>query len=134
MEGPMRVLFVEDDPMNRRVIRDMLTVAGVEMTEAENAEVGLQMIGDDLFDLILMDLRMPGMDGLAAIKQIRGRADTKAQIPVVVITADTALNLRNECLGSGANDLILKPVVMDALFQTIGRLVAQGASDDTLLI
>ena len=67
----MRVLFVDDDAMNRRVVKDMLQVAGVEMDEAEDGEKGLLQIGEKTYDVILMDLRMPGMDGLTAIGHIR---------------------------------------------------------------
>ena len=63
----MQVLFVEDDPMNRRVVKDMLTIVGVEMDEAVDAETGLGMIDRADYDVVLMDLRMPGMDGLTAI-------------------------------------------------------------------
>lgn len=123
----MRILFVEDDAMNRRVVRDMLGVAGLDMAEAPEAETGLRMIGDDEYDLILMDLRMPGMDGLAAIRAIRARNDQKSTLPIIVVTADMAVDIRENCLGAGANDVILKPVAMDILFDTIGRTIA--ASD-----
>jgi CheY-like chemotaxis protein len=65
----MQILFVEDDPMNRRVVRDMLSVAGAEMAEAADAETGLAMIETGSYGIILMDLRMPGMDGLTAIRR-----------------------------------------------------------------
>lgn len=123
----MRILFVEDDAMNRRVVRDMLGVAGLDMAEAPEAETGLRMIGDDEYDLILMDLRMPGMDGLAAIRAIRARSDQKCTLPIIVVTADMAVDIRENCLSAGANDVILKPVAMDILFDTIGRTIA--ASD-----
>jgi CheY-like chemotaxis protein len=110
--------------MNRRVVRDMLAVAGVEMVEAEDAETGLRMIGEDSFDVVLMDLRMPGMDGLTAIRLIRARGDEKAKVPVVVVTADTAASLKAQCLAAGADDLISKPVAMDILFETLGRIAA----------
>ena len=124
----MNVLFVEDDPMNRAVVRDMLTVVDVEMAEAEDAETGLRMIDAGHYDVILMDLRMPGMDGLTAIRHIRGRADAKAGVPVIVVTADTALDICRDCIDQGADEVILKPVAMNKLFDAIGRLIARDSS------
>lgn len=128
----MRVLFVEDDAMNRRVVRDMLGVAGLDMSEAPEAETGLRMIGENDYDLILMDLRMPGMDGLSAIRNIRARGDRKGTLPIIVVTADMAVNIRENCLAAGANDVILKPVAMDLLFDAIGRTIAANPQDDVL--
>lgn len=129
----MQVLFVEDDAMNRRVVRDMLRVVGADMHEAPDAETGLQMIDDGRFNIVLMDLRMPGMDGLTAIGHLRSRADDKATLPVIVVTADTAVDLRDRCMASGADDVILKPVAMGALLTAIGRMVAKTADDDIML-
>ena len=129
----MRILFVEDDAMNRRVVKDMLGVADVEMAEAPEAETGLQMVSDNDYDLILMDLRMPGMDGLTAIRNIRARGDAKARLPVIVVTADTGLTIRQDCLGAGADEVIMKPVAMDLLFDAIGRMLASGGGDAALL-
>lgn len=123
----MNVLFVEDDPMNRRVVNDMLDVAGATMTEAESAERGLQLIDEQDFDIILMDLRMPGMDGITAIQHLRARGDAKAALPVIVVTADTAVDLRDYCLREGADEVLFKPVAMDSLFDAIGRLLARGS-------
>lgn len=124
----MNILFVEDDAMNRRVVRDMLTVAGATMDEAPDAETGLQMIDAHHYDIVLMDLRMPGMDGLTAIRHIRARSDDKAGVPVIVITADTALDICRDCIDQGADEVILKPVAMNKLFDAIGRLIARGDS------
>ena len=129
----MQVLFIEDDSMNRRVVADMLRVAGVEMAEAEDAERGLAMIDQGQYDLILMDLRMPGMDGLTAIRLIRGRSDDKAMLPIIVVTADTGVDLASRCAESGADDFLMKPVAMDALFDAIGRLLAQRQDGAALL-
>lgn len=129
----MQVLFVEDDAMNRRVVRDMLKVVGADMNEAPDAETGLQMIDEDDFNIILMDLRMPGMDGLTAIRHLRSRPDAKAMLPVIVVTADTALDLRERCLESGADEVILKPVAMGALLSAMGRMVAKAQGDDVIL-
>lgn len=122
----MNILFVEDDAMNRRVVRDMLTVAGASMDEAGDAETGLRMIEEGSYDIVLMDLRMPGMDGLTAIRHIRSRPDAKAAVPVIVVTADTALEICRDCMDQGADEVILKPVAMNKLFDAIGRLIARG--------
>jgi CheY-like chemotaxis protein len=121
----MNILFIEDDPMNRRVVKDMLDVAGAEMTGAEDAESGLKLIDSREFDIILVDLRMPGMDGLTAIRHLRDRGDVKAKLPVIVVTADTAVDLRERCLEAGADEVLFKPVAMDALFEAIGRMLAE---------
>ncbi|MDB5678372.1 response regulator [Sphingomonas bacterium] len=125
----MNVIFIEDDPMNRRVVGDMLDVAGAAMTEAENGEVGLKLIDERDFDMALIDLRMPGMDGITAIKQIRARGDAKAKMPIIVVTADTALDLRERCIAAGADEVLFKPVAMDALFEAMGRILAGGEGD-----
>ncbi|GEM70649.1 hypothetical protein SAQ01S_04150 [Sphingomonas aquatilis NBRC 16722] len=130
--GAMNVLFIEDDRMNRRVVRDMLDVAGVGMVEAENAEAGLAAIEAETFDMLLIDLRMPGMDGITAIGHIRARPDDKANVPIIVITADTALDLRERCLAAGANEVLFKPVAMDALFEAMGRILAQDPGGATI--
>lgn len=125
----MTVLFIEDDRMNRRVVRDMLGVAGADMVEAESAELGLALIDLNDFDIALVDLRMPGMDGMTAIRHIRARTDAKARIPIIVVTADTAIDLRERCLEAGADDVIFKPVAMDELFDAMGRLLADDTGD-----
>ncbi len=123
----MNVLFIEDDRMNRRVVRDMLDVAGASMVEAESAEQGIAALDTQNFDMLLVDLRMPGMDGITAIQHIRARDDGKATVPIIVITADTALDLRERCIQAGADEVLFKPVAMDALFEAMGRILARDA-------
>lgn len=129
----MNILFIEDDPMNRRVVRDMLDVAGASMTEAASAEDGLAKIDGQDFDFVLVDLRMPGMDGFEAIGRIRARTDSKAGIPIVVVTADAAVDLKERCLKLGADEVLFKPVAMDQLFDAIGRILARRAGDDGII-
>jgi CheY-like chemotaxis protein len=125
----MKILFVEDDPVNRRVLKAMLERSGDTLDEAENALRGLDMIENGAYDLILMDLRMPGMDGMTAIKKIRERGDEKAKLPIIVVTADTAPNIRAACIAGGADDFIMKPVAMAILFDTIARtMLAKGGA------
>jgi CheY-like chemotaxis protein len=130
----MRVLFVEDNEVNRRVVKEMLRAGGVDMVEAEDGLVGLEMINTQTFDLVLMDLRMPVMDGLTAIRHIRARADDKAGLPVIVVTADDGPSIDADCLRAGADDVIHKPVSMAALFGAIGALLAQRGGEDAMMI
>ena len=129
----MKVLFIEDDQMNRRVVKDMLDVAGVTMVEAESAERGLEILDEQDFVIVLVDLRMPGMDGITAIGHIRARTDGKATVPIIVVTADSAVGLRDRCLTAGADDVIFKPVAMDALFDAMGAILARGIEDGDVI-
>ncbi len=129
----MDVLFIEDDRMNRRVVRDMLDVAGAVMTEAEDAETGLRLIDERDFAMALIDLRMPGMDGITCIRHIRARGDDKARMPLIVVTADTAPDLRDRCLAAGADEVIFKPVAMDALFDAMGDVMARRGREGGLI-
>ncbi|HEY5409964.1 MAG TPA: response regulator [Caulobacteraceae bacterium] len=130
----MQVLFIEDDAMNRRVVRDMLSVAGVEMSEAPEAETGLAMLDTLPFDLVLMDLRMPGMDGLTAVRRIRARGDAVSSIPIIVVTADTAMDLQERCRAAGADDLLRKPVAMTLLFDAIARAISERPSSPAAVL
>ena len=121
----MRVLFVEDNDINRRVIKEMLRSRGVDMAEAQDGLIGLQMIDTQDFDVVLMDLRMPVMDGITAIRHIRARGDGKAALPVIVITADDGPTIDNDCLVAGADGVLHKPVTMASLFGAIGATLTQ---------
>ena len=129
----MNILFIEDDRMNRRVVGDMLDVAGATMVEAESAERGLEILDEQDFEMVLVDLRMPGMDGITAIRHIRARSDAKGMVPIIVVTADVAPDLRQRCLSAGADDVIFKPVAMDSLFDAIGRILARDAQGDGMI-
>ena len=130
----MQVLFVEDDAMNRRVVKDMLSVVGAQMSEAPDAETGLRMIDEGQFQIVLMDLRMPGMDGLTAIRHLRARNDQKAQLPVIVVTADTALELREHCIEQGADEVLMKPVAMGKLLKAMSQMLAKAAGSGKVML
>jgi CheY-like chemotaxis protein len=129
----MKLLFIEDDAMNRRVVKDMLDVAGVEMDEAEGGEAGLRLVEERDYDLVLMDLRMPGMDGMEAIHRLRQRTDAKGRLPVIVLTADAAAGLREKCLAAGADEVLFKPVSMQSLFDAIAVLMVDRDGSDAMI-
>jgi CheY-like chemotaxis protein len=128
----MRVLLVEDSEINRRIVREMLTAGGVEMDEAGDGVAGLAKIEANDYDLVLMDLRMPKMDGLTALRHVRARPDAKARLPVVVITADAGSAIHDDCIAAGADEVISKPVSMPALYDAIGRMLARDGAEVVL--
>lgn len=129
----MKILFVDDDAMNRRVVKDMLSVVGAHMDEADCGESGLLKVDAEDYQVVLMDLRMPGMDGLTATRLIRERVDSKAQVPIIVVTADTSVDLAERCASAGANRVLMKPVAMASLIDTIGELMARGSGAGLIL-
>jgi CheY-like chemotaxis protein len=133
MEPPMRILFVEDDAMNRRVVCDMLQVLGLEMEAAEDALVGLERLACEQFDLVLMDIRMPGMDGLTATRHLRAGGGDNATVPVIVVTADVSADVHERSLAAGANDVVLKPVSMNDLMAAIAK-VSGGALGSSIIL
>lgn len=123
----MRVLYVDDNAVNRLVMKAMLLAAGIGMDEAEDGETGLRMVDATAYDLVLMDLRMPGVDGATAIRRLRSRADAKARTPVIVVTGDASPTVAAECRAAGADDLIMKPVALSELYGAIERLFTPPA-------
>ena len=128
----MHVLCIDDEAISRRVIREVLRTADITVTEASDAEAGLALLDTLPVDLILMDLRMPGMDGLAAIRAIRARQDGVASAPVILITADTSEDLTELSAAAGANAMVHKPVDMRVLFDAIAGVMYGGLSAATL--
>ena len=124
----MHVLCVDDEQMNRRIVRELLTAAEVTMDEAHDAEAGLALLDAQPFDLILMDLRMPGMDGLSAIRTIREQQGAGPSTPVILVTADTSEDLDARSLAAGANEVVRKPIDMRILFDAIARVMYSGES------
>ncbi|MEQ1687310.1 MAG: response regulator [Sphingopyxis sp.] len=129
----MRILFIEDDPMNRRVVRDMLAIAGLGMSEADGGRSGITRLEREEFDLLLLDLRMPEMDGFDVMRALRGRDDALKNIPIVVITADASPGLEDECLETGADAVLFKPIAMQSLFDSIASVFVDRADPDALL-
>lgn len=128
----MNILYVEDDPINRRVVADMLAVMGATLDEAENAEIGLQRVRETPYDIILMDIRMPGMDGVEAMRHIRAMESQNANAPIIVITADAKTGLAEECKSVGADKVLTKPVAMNELLESIGAVYAESESSELM--
>lgn len=104
-----RILVVEDTPENRKLFRAVLQLEGAEVFEASGALQGIEIAGRELPDLILMDIQMPGVDGLEATRRLRADPRT-ASIPVVAVTASVMERDRNQTIEAGCNSLIAKPI------------------------
>jgi signal transduction histidine kinase/ActR/RegA family two-component response regulator len=108
-QGP-QVLVVEDHPVNQKLVGVLLGRMGCRVEFCENGQLAVDRVQREHFDLILMDVNMPVMDGLTATRLIRALPGAVAQTPIVVFTADVMNEARDQALVAGANDFITKPV------------------------
>lgn len=103
------VLIIEDTPENLRLFRAILKLDGARVLEANRAPDGIAVAVEEQPDIILMDLQMPGMDGLSATRELRANPRT-SHIPVVVVTASTMDEDRVQAMDAGCNAYVVKPV------------------------
>jgi PAS domain S-box-containing protein len=123
-----RLLLVEDDQVNREVARELLhSMAGLQVDLAEDGVQAVEMAGAGHYDLILMDLLMPGMDGIEATRHIRALPGCE-QTPILALTANAFGEDRERCLAAGMNDHIPKPVDPERLFGTLLRWLPEAAA------
>jgi len=123
----VRVLIVEDNPINRQVILAMLKKLGCDSKSAENGQKALEVLAQNSFDLVLMDCQMPVMDGYEASAEIRRReAGTGKRIPIVAVTAHAMKGDRDICLAAGMDDYLTKPFSVEDLQARIQQLTQAG--------
>lgn len=126
----VRVLVAEDHAANRRLIGALLRPLGFEMVMACDGREAVEMFAAEHFDVIVMDMQMPEMDGVQATRTIREMSERGAEIPIVALTANATEDDRQRCLDAGMNDFLTKPLDPRALHATIVRAVAMGAGLD----
>lgn len=114
-----RVLLVEDNEFNQLVASDILESFGVHVDVAENGQVAVEKVRSSTYDLVLMDMQMPVMDGIAATRAIRG--DEACDVPIIAMTANALASDRDRCLAAGMNDHLAKPVDPDAFAATLAK-------------
>lgn len=120
-----KILYVEDNPLNLKLVRKILNAAGYEMIEAVDGYSGMQMAEREQPALILMDINLPDIDGLAVTAQLKSQSSTR-HIPVIALTANSMHGDRERCIAHGCNDYIPKPVAKSELLTAIAQLMPAG--------
>jgi two-component system, cell cycle response regulator DivK len=121
------ILIIEDNEKNRKLARDVLQVKGYKTIESETAEDGLKLALDKSPALVLMDIQLPGMDGITALKQLRANPQTKS-VPVIAITASAMTNNRQAMLAEGFDGYQSKPISVKDFFGELERVLSRRAS------
>jgi CheY-like chemotaxis protein len=116
------ILIIEDNEKNRKLCRDVLQVKGYRTIESETAEEGIDLARSQAPALILMDIQLPGMDGITAMKQLKADAKTHS-IPIVAITASTMTNNRTAMLAEGFDGYQTKPIGLKDFLSEVERVL-----------
>jgi len=123
----VRILLVEDNPINQELARDLLTRAEIVVLVANDGQEALEMLSREHFDGVLMDCQMPVLDGYAATRALRRQPQWR-DLPVIAMTANAMVGDREKVLAAGMNDHIAKPIRVDEMFATLARWVRPAAS------
>lgn len=123
LEGPLRVLVAEDVPVNQWVTRRLLERLGHTVVVVEDGAAAVEAVANHPFDVVLMDVHMPRMDGVEATRAIRTMTSVAAGIPIVALTANAMVGDRERYLEAGMDDYVTKPVEKARLLAAIGRAV-----------
>jgi CheY-like chemotaxis protein len=120
-EIPLKILLVEDNPVNRNVALSLLARLGYKADSVANGAEAVNALVERSYDLVMMDLQMPVMDGLEATRELRRRLAADRQPAIVAVTANALLGDREMCLAAGMNDYVTKPLKLDGLAAAIRR-------------
>jgi CheY-like chemotaxis protein len=123
------ILVVEDNEQNLKLLRDVLEYAGYDVRTARTAEDGLILAVSEPPDLVLMDLQLPGIDGMEALRRLRESPQT-AGIPVVAVTAQAMKEDRERVLRAGFNGYVEKPISVRAFPDQVRRFLSDGGGGD----
>ena len=118
---PRRILLVEDVELNRRLLQMMLSAHGHEVIFATNGAEAVDLVARERFDVVLMDVQMPVMDGVEATRRIRRMAGLTREVPIIGLTANVLASEQERYLAAGMNACLTKPVDWDQLFVALAR-------------
>lgn len=129
---PMKILLVEDNPVNQKVAARMLQRLNLDCDVAQNGVEGIEMLERQSYDVVLMDIHMPVMDGVEATRIIRRKfSGSKSRIPIIAITADALHGDRERYLAMGVDDYIPKPLRLASLQSALKRVICEDTAEDT---
>ena len=117
----MSILLVEDNKINQKVATNFLSKWGVQTDIADNGKIAVDMVQQKTYDVVLMDLQMPVMNGIEATKAIRQLGGVYAQLPILALTASAVLEIKDQATIAGLNDFITKPFKPTTLYDKISR-------------
>ncbi|GGI46067.1 CheY-like chemotaxis protein [Agromyces flavus] len=123
-----RILVVEDNPLNLKLVRDVLTAFGYDIVEAQTGEDGVRLAGECGPDLVLMDLQLPGIDGYEALRRIRQDARVDG-VPVVAVTAFAMREDRERTAAAGFDGYLSKPISVRDLPSQVDAFLGDGRRD-----
>jgi CheY-like chemotaxis protein len=123
----IRVLIAEDNVVNQKVAVLMLQKLGLRADVAGNGLEAVQMFAMVRYDLILMDCQMPEMDGYEAARKIRSGEGANRRVNIIAMTAEAMAGARDQCLASGMDDYVPKPIRLEDLFEVLQKWIAQQA-------
>ncbi len=117
-----RVLLAEDNPMNRRLVEEILGDAGINLDTVENGRLAMEAVQQSAYDAVLMDMQMPEMDGIQATREIR-KTIPADKLPIIAMTANAMQSDRDACAGAGMNDFLSKPIDAAQVLRVLGKWV-----------
>ena len=121
------ILIIEDNEKNLKLMRDILQFKGYHTLEAETAEEGIRIAHESIPDLILLDIQLPGMNGIEALGVLRGDADT-AGIPAIAVTASVMTHDRGKLIEAGFDDYQSKPIEIKEFLDRVEQMLEAGRS------
>lgn len=117
----LNVLHADDDPMNLRVVEEILSAFGHNAVKAASGAEALAHLSQQAFDVVLMDIHMPGMSGIEVVERLRASPGPERSTPVIALTADIVTRRPEEYLALGFNDFVAKPILVSGLITAIVR-------------
>jgi two-component system, cell cycle response regulator DivK len=128
--APARILIVEDNPLNLKLVRDVLTVSGYEVVAAPSGEEGVTLAQTCAPDLVLMDIQLPGIDGYEALRMLRQNPQLDS-VPVVAVTAFAMREDRERASRAGFDGYLSKPISVRSLPSQVHEYLNNGRADVT---